>query len=674
MTEQFKKPKVKPGGIVTVSYLKAQLDSRSDHLGIFMPLVLDVIARCPDNSFTAASIQELLAKQHGLAMPQNVVTTLLMRATRAKTIDRSLGLFHKNKGRQQIRVDIDKQKSLIQESQMQLAKSLRKFATSRGLEINTDSSALDILLKFLENEQISLLLNDVIPLKDVAHKANKERTVVAEFLQFIVREDPVLRVVLNDILAGLVLYQAAFLPDFSAKPRNFNNLVVAFDSVLIRQALGYEGIAMRALLREVLDVLRANGVRCIVFDKTVQEIRRILLMYEQHLGTDRGRRSLRPVPMARHLLTNRYSPSDVRQLSALLEKDISSAGFQVQKVPTHVADYTAGEKALAQILADPKTRDEQEPRVQHDVDCVAAVLTLRRGQRSAFIEDARAVFATSSPLVLKNVKKWYFEDEHDSGVEPVVHIRALTNLAWLKKPTLCNKYKEIEIVSLCSAALRPTQETWQRFLRHLEALEKSQKASSDEITAILISAMSDQLLKEFEDETAEDPDVSTLDEVYERVKETYSAAAEEKIREASSSFEGRLREHEVTTAARIKEISDKYEFRLMEAEKRGAQALADVERMRRHDLNTERRANRVARGLNIVFQVFVGVFVVVGAIAIISIHRFTWGIVEIVLSVSVIIFVALEIFGIFKHLKSIGQKIEVCANRRLRRWLKGESL
>src|SRR5439155_25897518 len=112
-------------------------------------------------------------------------------------------------------------------------------------------------------------------------------------------------------LEGLVLYHATFLPDLADVARRFSNLTVAFDTVLVRQALGYEGSAPRALLRETIDLLIASGVRCVVFDKTIREVQRILRFYQERLATSEGRSSIRPGPMARHFLTQRYAPSDV---------------------------------------------------------------------------------------------------------------------------------------------------------------------------------------------------------------------------------------------------------------------------------------------------------------------------------------------------------------------------
>jgi hypothetical protein len=77
MTIAADTPKLKPGGLVTVAFLKAHLDEGGDHLSIFMPLVLDVVVQFQAQTFTTSDIQEALATTHKLAMPQQAVATLL---------------------------------------------------------------------------------------------------------------------------------------------------------------------------------------------------------------------------------------------------------------------------------------------------------------------------------------------------------------------------------------------------------------------------------------------------------------------------------------------------------------------------------------------------------------------------------------------------------------------
>ena len=195
-------------------------------------------------------------------------------------------------------------------------------------------------------------------------------------------------------------------------------------------------------------------------------------------------------------------------------------------------------------LADRSTGDEREPRVVHDVDCVAAILTLRKGHRSQNLDDAHAVFVSDSALVIRSVGHWWRHDEHESSIEPVVHVRALSNFAWLKRPSAGSELKVRELLALCGAALRPAPRTWDRFIQHLNTLHTSRKLTSEEVTAIIASSTSDELLRDAELEATDsrDVDAETLDEVVERVKSGYAVDAEERVRDITEHYEQRLTE------------------------------------------------------------------------------------------------------------------------------------
>jgi hypothetical protein len=654
-------PAVRPGGQVTVAFLKAQLDGGSDHLGIFMPLVLDVLGKMSSQSCTAQDVKEALAEDHGVEMPQPTVATLLKRATKAKYLYRESGRYWRNPAHALPISNVSKEKVQISEGQQRFAAALRSHAARRGLLLESTDAAMELLFRFLEEEQVAMLLGSSPISCTNGDPSARERAVVAEFVQDSVKDDPALLSVLRGMLEGLVLYHAAFLPDLNFATRRFKDLRVVFDSTLVRQALGYEGPAMQTLMRETLDVLKAGGVQCLVLDKSVNEIQRILSMYESRLGTAEGRRSLKSLPMDRYFLTQRYSPSDIREMSALLEREIGAAGFQILRSPARVREYTGDEKSLAARLADPSKRDELEPRVVHDVDCVAAILTLRRNHRTVSLDDARAVFATSSPRVIRNVRLWWEQDEHETGIEPVVHIRALANLAWLKKPAVSSDFKVRELVALCAAALRPSQQTWERFKRHLESLQRSNRVTSDEVTAILVSAMSDKLLRdaEFEEDDPADIDAVTLDEVVSRVTESYAASAEKRIETLANEYDRKLAQTQASERAALE--------RAVAAER------AASETVRRHELLVEGRARKWARLLTRGLRWIATCMVLAGALALVIGHPFHGGWVGTVVGIAVVIFVTLEALGILGHVAGWCDAIEVQTSRGLRRWLEGQA-
>jgi hypothetical protein len=69
MATTIEASEVAGGVLVTVAFLKAQMDAGNDHLGIFVPLVLDVIDRLPLSAFTVEDIQLALSTTHNVSCP-----------------------------------------------------------------------------------------------------------------------------------------------------------------------------------------------------------------------------------------------------------------------------------------------------------------------------------------------------------------------------------------------------------------------------------------------------------------------------------------------------------------------------------------------------------------------------------------------------------------------------
>jgi hypothetical protein len=660
VTKQTDSPRVRAGGLVTIAFLKAQLDAGSDHLGLFEPLVINVINHITTESFTTEDVQVALASMHNVSMPWQVVSTLLKRASK-NYLERRDGRYRKIPGKKIPQLDVDAEKARIEASQRRLAEALIVHAETRKVKIQSTDDAIGILFRFLESEQIALLLNGNKIVIDGPVTGDSDRAIVAEFIQGLVLSNHSLLLVLREMLEGLVLYKAAFLPDFDTGNRRFRDTRVVFDSSLVRKALGYEGPEMKNLLMQTVGVFKASGIECIVFDKTLEEIRRILDVYEGKLASTKGCESLKQGPMTRTFLINCYSPSDVREMSALLSRDVTKLGFRILDIPAHIKEYTSDERKLADRLQNPiAPKTDIEPRIIHDIDCITGVLTLRRGHRSVRLEDARAVFASDSSLVIRSSQLWWTEDEKEAGVPPIVHIRALTNLVWLKKPRLCADLKVQELVALCGAALLPRQATWDCFLRHLDSLLLSNRITSDAVAAIVVSSMSDHMLKdiEFEDVDPCDIDAVTLDQVVERVKESYKVENQTNVQSIKEEFETRIAQSERERIAAIGR----------------AEAAEEVERKvaedaRKRIISVRERANKWAHRFVLIAQNVINFILILGACVLIFEHPFQHGWIGYLLGISVVVCIIVEFFGWKNHVSEFLRSIEARFGEVIASWL-----
>jgi hypothetical protein len=381
---------------------------------MFEPFVLDGVASMDADAVTGEQVRETIRQRHQLALPLNTLRTLLGRAQKQGYVHREGGRYFRTDKRPEVG-DLLQERTRVEERQARLAHALREYSADRGVEVQTTEDAMTMLLDFLDQYHVALALGEDDdggstkgPAGEGSEDASRKTVATAAFLRDTVVEGGELADVVQEMLEGFVLQNALLLKDISTATRRFNDLHVIFDSGLLFGALGMRGSATETATRELIALLKDTGAVLDVFEPTVREMRRILAVYEDRIGTSEGRASLYQTELTRHFLTTHATPSDIRTKSSLIEREIRKLGFNVRERPARQAEFTLDEKDLATRLAE-RPGAENVPRVVHDVDCVAGVLSYRRGQTSESLDNARAVFVTSSGLPVQHTCRWYRE-------------------------------------------------------------------------------------------------------------------------------------------------------------------------------------------------------------------------------------------------------------------------
>lgn len=546
-------------GLATLALLKVYFDQGQDHIEMFIPFVVDVIASRVSDDFASGDIKADLSSRHGLDVPVNAVNTVLGRVVRRGFARRDGGRYFRVSGKYE-GVDLLRERASIEREHLAVVQRFREFAAARGVAVGSDEDALGLLFAFIEQNHVPLLVDTDPSQRILTHDvlSRKEASTVARFIVDVLHADPQLTTYLQRMMEGLVLQNVLLLRDLNVVRRRFSDLQVFFDTGFVLSALGLTGDPSAVVARETITLLKATGARIATFQKTVEEIKRVLSVYQRNLGTSAGIKSLRPTPVTRYFLTNRYSPSDVTQVMALLDVNISQLGMAIVIFPSRDPKYTLDEADLSRRL---RRGDEAdlEPRVMHDVDSSAAVLTLRAGRTSASFDDIGAVFATTSSLVVKTISAWY-HDNGAGGVPPAIHVIGLSHIAWLKKPAAAVRLKLHELVAICSAALRPTRQTWDAFLKQLKRLEDSGQLTSDEAVAVVASALTDARLADLEDD--EEVDAATVAEVVERVREGYVLEAKAATARATEEATRHAQERQAAETAALREVEARRQLRL----------------------------------------------------------------------------------------------------------------
>jgi hypothetical protein len=519
-------------GLATVAMLKANFDAGRDHIAMFGPFVLDAVASISRPDIAAEEVCKAMRQRHQLAIPLNTMKTLLGRMVKDGYLIREGGRYFRSE-KQIDSDDVPRRRAAIEDRQRVLAAEFRASRHAEKLGLRDDEEALGAILRFLERYHVDLALADGSPPLREEHldqgDGNAE-VATALFLRAVITAEGESFEILGEMLEGWVLQSTLLLKDVSATTRKFKDLRVAFDSRLLFSALGLQGDDLERSTLELVGLLRDTGAVLEVFEPTIGEMRRILAVYEEKIGTTKGRLELYPTDLTRHLISKRYQPSDVRQIAGLLEANIRKAGFNLREIPDRVAEFTMDEADLSKRLA-AEDGNEKSARVVHDVDCIAAILTQRQNRASDSLDNAGAVFVSDSGSTVRTVREWYLAQE-GRGCGPIIHVLTLSNFAWLKRPASASKLKVHELMALCSAALRPTPEAWQHFIDHLRRLEAEGELNDEEITAIVASELTENLLAERGIDA--ESDATSLTEVVERVKSGYEedrAAAKNETRE-----------------------------------------------------------------------------------------------------------------------------------------------
>ncbi len=526
--------------------LKVNFDAGRDHIAMFGPFVLDAVASLDRSDMAAEEVCAAMRERNQLAIPVNTMKTLLRRMAKDGYLTREGGRYFRTEKKIDAS-DVPRERAEIEERQQLLAAEFRSSNHAAELGLRDDEEALGAILRFLERYHVDLALSDGAQPpnpQDSGGSGRPEEVATALFLRDVIAANGTSAETLNEMVEGWVLQSTLLLKDVSATTRRFKDLRVVFDTTLLFSALGLQGPDLERSTRELIGLLNDTGAVLEVFEPTIAEMRGILAVYEEKIGTTQGRLALHPTDLTRHLVGKRYQPSDVRQESSLLEVNVSKLGFNLRKLPDRSADYTLGEADLAKRLA--RDGRDKTARVVHDVDCIAAILTYRKGESADSLDNARAVFVSASGSTVASGRAWY-RDEGGRGCPPIIHVMMLSNFAWLKRPASASKLKVHELMALCSAALRPTVEAWERFVEHLRRLEAEGELSDEEITAIVASELTENLLAERGIDA--ESDAASMTEVVERVKTHYE---EDKVAAQHETEELRDKVHQ--GAERIAEI------------------------------------------------------------------------------------------------------------------------
>ena len=275
-------------GLATVALLKTNFDNGHNHLGMFQPFLLDAISSLAKDDFQVDEIRDAMSSRHGLVVPSQTLRTLLRRTSKSGLVRRECGRYFRKQDFPQS--DLREATAQIQSEHSRIARALRDYLAAHHQSPATDEEALALLLKFLERNHVGMVLDgpyQVQPDSAESLSDGKSRLVV-RFITEIVPSNNHLATILQRMVEGFILQNTLLLKDISTANRKFKDLRVFLDTRLVLQALGYQGETSLVATSDVITMLKQAGARVEVLESTIREIKTLLQVYQERLGTSQG--------------------------------------------------------------------------------------------------------------------------------------------------------------------------------------------------------------------------------------------------------------------------------------------------------------------------------------------------------------------------------------------------
>ena len=547
-----------PPSVATAALLKSQLDQGHDYFDLLAPFVQRAVMDLRQEVIEPRAVRENIQARVGLDVPLRTLVALLERLSRRKDSGvRKEGGAYLRSGSASSHED---DAAPLIRSLNALGESFAKYCGGRLPAVRDADAALGLLCGFLEAHSATLVLDGP---QSAVRTARREDIIVASFLTTALGSDTDDGHALLSLLQGLVLARAVTLQDLAEIERRLSELVVYFDTPFVLSLAGLYGPTDHAAAQDAVRLLKDLGATPAVFDATVAEVRRILGVYEDRLDTAAGRQSLYWTPLTAFLLSTNATGADVRTRSALLEATLGKEGLVIHTTPPRQREYVGDEIALAGALEDIRG-EGHEARERHDLNCVASILTLRRGRQVEKLEDARAVLAATG-MVVQSVRAWWRETG-GSGLPPVLEYSAIINYCWVKRPRTAGRIHRFELAALCATLLRPSPEAWDRFRKELKKMAADGHSSREEAAVVLIDSYASKLLVQHEESETIGP--GTVADIVQRVRDEHRRETESARTEVARERSARLAERA--------EVTERFGRLLTEKEEAFSTSLSDV--------------------------------------------------------------------------------------------------
>ncbi|WP_413853483.1 hypothetical protein [Candidatus Ruminimicrobium bovinum] len=453
---------------------------RKDTIDLLLPFLSYIIAKNTviEKAIDINLITENFKREFGYNdIPRNVISQMLTRLTKEKTLKRKDKNFFLIKDLSNFVKNFDKQKTESKKETQIVIESLGKFFEENYKKINTDILEKE-LVSFFAKKGTTIFKNiDILEL-DVA-KGNEFNYFIGQFILKESKNKTYIFDYLIKMLEGFFISTVIFLQSENNNilKSKFKNVTFYLDTRLILNLLRCHSVEEKEAILELITILKNNGAKICCFEHNIKEAKAVLSQYKNSIST--GNISETTLD---GLDEQKYSPDDVDRIFLNIAEKIKNLDIDIVESPNYdniKQEYLIDETKLEDYLK--INRNVRDYANKIDVQSISAIFRLRNGVKSNLIENSKAIFVTTSKrLTILINKNKDLEHIFSNSFFPIITDIDLSAIVWIKNFSINKDYPKLKLIENARLSVEPSSDLLNKFFNKLEKIKNEGNISDDE--------------------------------------------------------------------------------------------------------------------------------------------------------------------------------------------------
>jgi predicted nucleic acid-binding protein len=556
--------------IYTYSLVKTLYEQGKDYIDSFWPFVLKIMPK-DKTPLNLDSIQKEIKKNFGLDIPQHSLEIIITRAKRKDYMIQQKRQFRlTNQGDNYL--NTLEPESEVERRINELLEDIKNYLNEQLRLSLTSNETYDVALFFIQENINSLVEffnpdSSIIQLNISKPKTNKYDDVLVNYFEIAKQRKPHLYYTLTDIVYGSVISTTASSRDIDEMNKKFEHTQLFLDSNYLFNILELQFPEFNKPAKELFNLLKLSKFELRVFDFTIDEMVRVLKNYsrEQHLYIS----DVRVNSIYSNLKSQRLTIEDVREFITKIESKILELGIKIEPTSIDLKDYKSAKDEYRNRLSQYKP-DQNLQSQNHDLAAVEKIREIRRSPKRE-IESSKALFLTSD---LKLSKFDFLEMGHreKATVCEVIPDRLLTNILWLKNPSVVKDIPLKSIIAVHSREMFIDRKIWRRFCETITKLKGESSINDKDVSMLFYNHYIEEVLKNYDESQIDNIAPNFILEKIQAVSKLIDDTTKSKLEEQKGIFEKQLAQKELDKGkelvTKISEVKKKIKARAVKRARR----------------------------------------------------------------------------------------------------------